>query len=364
MNFRKFLFFKKKKSVSHEFSFQPHASASPQGCVLPQASDSPQGCVSPRSPRKSVSPTFRGAFTLVELLVVIAIIGMLVGLLLPAVQQAREAARKIQCSNNIHQLALACHNYASQQAEKLPPGSSKEALGTLKSRYGLFAFILPQLEQNALYQQIDFKKPARDYLDGASELAATVVPAFICPSFGEAAVSTKSSHEFGALSLYDGCAGAIRTAAENRTPTTKVISRTVGDVPCNGMFEWGSENVRMGMIRDGLSNTLMFGEIPAPRIADCVSLNSHPYYARSWLCGGVDTSTQPFYSCKVCENPINQPENKANRMNHQPFGSRHPGGAPFAFGDGSVHFLSEGIDFTLYRDLATRNGAEIISEYE
>jgi len=309
----------------------------------------------------------RSAFTLVELLVVIAIIGMLVGLLLPAVQQAREAARKVQCSNKIKQLGLAAHNYASAMQDRLPPGSSWEALGTIKSRYGLFTFLLPYVEQTALYQRIDLTKSSREYyLNPGREEAATLVDAYICPDWGEEPVSRTTGHLFGGLALYNGVAGAIRTTSEGRTatPTSQIVKRQVGNVPRNGLFEIGSKGVRFGQVKDGLSNTLMFGEIPAPKIRKCSEWNTYPYYARGWMCGGVDTSTQPFYSAKVCEYPINKPENKTGIMNHQSFGSGHPGGSQFAFGDGSVQFLSEGIDFVLYRDLATRSGEEPVSDWQ
>ncbi|MDO4576052.1 MAG: DUF1559 domain-containing protein [Planctomycetia bacterium] len=300
------------------------------------------------------------AFTLVELLVVIAIIGMLVGLLLPAVQQAREAARRMSCSNNMRQIGLACHTYAAGHNEKLPPGSDKINDGN--GRFSFLAYILPNVEQLALYQQIDFQATgtaAWNYMSSQSEIAATLIPTYVCPSFGENPVSTKASHEFGALSTYNGNAGAIRKASEGRTETVLVRKCVVGDVPHNGLFDWGVEDIRFASVRDGLSNTLMLGEIPAPKIRECVSLNTYPYYARCWICGSYNSNTQPFYCAKVCENPINRPENKANRMNHQSFGSQHPGGCNFAFGDGSVHFVTEGIDFTLYRDLATRNGGEV-----
>ena len=309
----------------------------------------------------------RFAFTLVELLVVIAIIGMLVGLLLPAVQQAREAARKIQCSNKIKQLGLAAHNYATSMQDRLPPGSGEEALGAMKSRYALFTFLLPFIEQNGLYQQIDQKQPCREYyLNTGHEIAATLVPDYICPDWGEDPISRTKNHLFGALSLYNGVAGAIRTASEGRTPTptSQIMKRQVGDVPRNGLFEIGSKGIKFGQVKDGLSNTLMFGEIPAPKVRQCSEWNTYPYYARGWICGGVDTSTQPFYSAKVCEYPINKPENKTGIMNHQSFGSGHPGGSQFAFGDGSVQFLSEGIDFVLYRDLATRSGEEPVAEWQ
>ncbi|MDO5114230.1 MAG: DUF1559 domain-containing protein, partial [Planctomycetia bacterium] len=299
-------------------------------------------------------------FTLVELLVVIAIIGMLVGLLLPAVQQAREAARRMQCSNHLRQIGLAIHNFAAVSNEKLPPGSDAQNNGD--GRFSFFAYILPQMEQTALYEQIDFTatgQAAVALLNQADPIAATIIPAFVCPSFGENPLSTKSNHEFGALTTYNGIAGAVRTADEGRTPTTHVRQCVVGDVPYNGMFAWGIDDIRMGTVSDGLSNTLMLGEIPAPKIRDCVSLNAYPYYARAWICGSQESSTQPFYSCKVVESRINQPMNQKNRMNYQPFGSGHPGGAVFVRGDGSVSFFSESLELLPYRDMATRNGGEV-----
>jgi prepilin-type N-terminal cleavage/methylation domain-containing protein len=138
----------------------------------------------------------RQAFTLVELLVVIAIIGILVGLLLPAVQAAREAARRMQCTNNLKQIGLAIHNYEST-IKRIPPGAVWNG-GTVDVTFGRFvgpinergsslAFILPYIEQQALYSQFDFALPINNArfpanIQGGMFLKGARVPAYICPS--------------------------------------------------------------------------------------------------------------------------------------------------------------------------------------
>ena len=124
----------------------------------------------------------RYAFTLVELLVVIAIIGILVGLLLPAVQAAREAVRRMSCANNLKQLGLAIHNFESAN-ERLPPGAIWSSSGNKKG--SILIYLLPYLEQDNLYRQFDLTKSNTDeqLLPNSTQMiGATSVPVFICPS--------------------------------------------------------------------------------------------------------------------------------------------------------------------------------------
>ena len=191
----------------------------------------------------------RKAFTLVELLVVIAIIGILIALLLPAVQAAREAARRMQCSNNLKQMGLAIHNYASAHTI-FPPGSR----GAYK--HALFTVILPYMEHNAIYEMIDLTQPT--YAVASAEARFTEISEYICPSFtGERVIGTRETsvniYSAGALVTYQGVGGARGKAGE----TTKASA--YGDMPNNGLFAWEKER-RPRDVPDGLSNTFAIGE--------------------------------------------------------------------------------------------------------
>jgi len=316
-------------------------------------------------------------FTLVELLVVIAIIGMLVGLLLPAVQMAREAARRSQCSNNLHQIAIACHNYATANNNQLPPGVQDKAYSYYPAGYGgygLFTLILPYMDQGALFQQIDMEnKMATSYQGANDSIGNTRIGAYICPSFPEEPVNTdasKGAYFCGALALYNGVAGAVHTANDNSgkssddhntykaTPSAQLYRCTEGDVPNNGCFFF-LKPVKMGSIVDGTSNTLMLGEIPAANIAKQTtnSWHTYPYYARAWIVGANSGGNRGFYSAKVAECKINK-STSSSKFNYQAFGSHHSGGAYFSRADASISFVSENIDYHLYRNLATRCGKE------
>lgn len=306
----------------------------------------------------------KNGFTLVELLVVIAIIGMLVGLLLPAVQQAREAARRMTCSNNSRQIALACHHYVSAFSSYFPPGVDERAYATSETKgagsgsYGLFAYILPYMEQSALYAMIDFNISAEDYhLNQRNHpLSTTVIPGYVCPSWGEPAFCTYdagASWTYGAMCTYNGLAGTIRNAGET------FFQAQEGNIPHNGMFYWG-EKIHESMVRDGLSNTLLLGEIAVTE--SIPRWGAYPFYVRAWLPGSNHGSNRGLYSAKVVVSGLNQHNASITGFNHQPMGSAHPGGVVFARADGSVTFLTDSIAWETYQALSTRDGQEVVSE--
>ncbi|HMO87102.1 MAG TPA: DUF1559 domain-containing protein, partial [Lacipirellulaceae bacterium] len=312
-----------------------------------------------RGRRPSATPT-RGArrarasgappgFTLVELLVVIAIIAVLIGLLLPAVQAARAAARRTQCSNNLKQLGLALQGYHGQH-QTLPPGAR---LHRLESKPGVSwrVLVLPQIEQAALYGEI---QPLPD--GGANSWAAAShpVPAFFCPEVGLPA----ATGQVMLASTYDGVAGAGRNGER-----IDLEDAMCGDIDADGLL-YPNSRVRFGMIGDGTSNTLAVGERtylfsdwmtgatylddPPTRIANGGSKNiRYPINA--------DAATFGYYVGDFAA-PAGAP--RTSLLNDLWFGSQHAGGAYFAMADGSVQFLRSEIDFTIYQDLATRNGGE------
>lgn len=300
----------------------------------------------------------RLGFTLVELLVVITIIGILIALLLPAVQAAREAARRMQCTNNLKQIALACHNYAETWDSCFPPGSPGA------KRHGLFSVILPYLELSSVYDVII--KDATDCVTIANKIGRdTSVSAYLCPSYGGQSAFTTYAYSnadanfasHGVITTYQGVGGAF---SPNAT-VTGTIASVYGDLPNNGIFQM--EKVRrIAEVRDGLSNTLAVGEF--------VSLDRAGGYAvapgnmRMWISGGAGTvagKTYVGYTFKTIVFGVNSPLDRLNDLtpyNYLPMVSPHPGGCNFAVADGSVQFINDSINLDTYKALATADGGE------
>jgi prepilin-type N-terminal cleavage/methylation domain-containing protein len=328
--------------------------------------------------RCAVQQFSRSAFTLVELLVVIAIIGVLVALLLPAVQAAREAARRSQCSNNLHQMGLAAQNHVAAQGT-LPmgygrtPQSVKDGYNFVKR--GLFTDLLQYIEGQTAYNQVifDYKTAGKQFYDDPAR--DIVIDAFTCPAWPDPKVmqSAPAGYEYqlGAISTYSGIAGAVRDANDT-------INSSFGRLPKNGAFTMtqvagGSvfqPNVLVGYARelkevtDGTSNSLLIGEFVH---RDCCFTefkedppgNTRPWYISGYLDGP--------YSMRVAENPPNvcvvrNPQNcvtgQAINFNHLPMGSFHAGITQFVFVDGSVHSIADSIELEVYKSLATVNGDE------
>ena len=310
-------------------------------------------------------------FTLVELLVVITIIGILISLLLPAVQAAREAARRLQCSNNLKQIALALHSYHEAHSS-LPYAAGSCCYGNPEASGGIWTtMILPQLEQSGLYGQIDFKKYTKDL---PPTVVTTVISAYVCPS--DAGDSPVLNDRFDrdnpnpATGLwYTGSMGPTAVdgsdRASNQCPlcpagTTPSPSNyccqghNFGTAPGNGygygssvgMFGRYHNPITFDMVRDGLSNTIMLGET-LPRT--CI------YYSAFAANFNVSTTNIPINT----PNLANDPTGAANWWISSGFKSTHPGGANVALGDGSVTFLNETINFQVYNNLGTRAGGEV-----
>jgi prepilin-type N-terminal cleavage/methylation domain-containing protein/prepilin-type processing-associated H-X9-DG protein len=315
----------------------------------------------------------RKGFTLIELLVVIAIIAILIGLLVPAVQKVRAAAARIQCSNNLHQLALASFNYEGNvhwfpAGINIPANTQYTASGTLfgstLAKYGPAPIpnqfiswpeaLFPYLEQDSLYKQLNLSQNQYANLTrnpsgpGAQPIKSLVCPADILPPSD--VVVGFSGYYFGIIS-YGGCAGTVSTFYPAATR--------------DGVFYINSAT-RVSDVLDGTSNTIFFAE--------------RFHYDPNWATasgGGADITT---YGGWVWTNPnamedlmlgtevpINWmiPAGQTGFAVTDPrlnaIGSGHTRGANVCMGDGSVHFLSDSINLSTLQALGTRAGNEVVS---
>ena len=309
-------------------------------------------------------------FTLVELLVVIAIIGILIAMLLPAVQAAREAARRMQCANNLKQFGLAIHNYVSTY-NQLPLLSVplQNADGSLKSstHFSLYSHLMPFMEQQMLYDQIDF---STDPIYQDESVKNATVATFVCPSFPGDPKITNNSNAYmnGSIVTYEATIGAYYdTTAQGSMGSTS--GSKFGVLPGNGLFAWKTTK-RLSDVSDGLSNTLAMGEFTLT--GDNGDGNSSNAYFRPWLFGGYDngddaslsTAGLASYVGKVVRFSFAQEQERmqgsSDLFNHMPMYSPHAGGCQFAFADGSVHFLAEDIELETYKSMATASGGEVV----
>ena len=293
----------------------------------------------------------RKGFTLVELLVVITIIGILIALLLPAVQAAREAARRMHCSNNLKQTGLALHNYHAALGSFPPGGMSDNGIGWLP-------LILPYLEQQQLHARFDFG--AGDWVSaGKNEQALNQVSAFLCPSC-KVEVSILSTYnnfleqvngQDPYTTHYYGIMGPKGINLVTGAAYGHDDSGYHGGHATQGILHKNSA-VKIRDVTDGTSNTFAVGEI---------SWNDYPEY-RTWMRGATLTGTDgipgtAMGTAKNLATAINS--GVPPYWNDAGFGSEHPGGAHFLMCDGAVKFVSENVDFDAYLATASRDGGEL-----
>ena len=290
----------------------------------------------------------RQAFTLVELLVVIAIIGILVALLLPAVQAAREAARRMSCSNNLKQIALSLHNYHDTQ-NTLPIGHIRRWINPVTgnvewartSGWGWGGLALPFIEQGALHSHVNFSLSVYDPVNLA-ELATT--PGFVqCPSDTIPKLANPESPSGGAplilTSNYFACGGSW--ANSHREPTRVSSGGDYVDEDLNGMFS-ADVCYRFRDCTDGLTNTFLIGESIYRKPSNFTQNGRYVGSAR--LSDGRPAVTLALI--KPGDRFINDPRT-GNAVMRDTYSSRHPSGTQFALTDGSVRFVSETIEHTV-----------------
>lgn len=312
----------------------------------------------------------RDGFTLVELLVVIAIIGILIALLLPAVQAAREAARRMQCSNNLKQIGIGLHNYHDIHKRLPPPGIADNEISWI-------VLILPLLEQSSLHDQFSFSygnygTPNKNGLAFQYKLAM-----FLCPSAKNERV-TISGDSYGLPSTADRPYTSHYVGVLGPRDSSPANPATGGAYPYLGAGSYGwiddtgafamPNGVGLHEIIDGTSNTFLVGEYSW--WATDETSDRH----RSWMrgCGGSYPAVHPFvrYEMTTVAHGENwamvQAKNiryplgskNASNFNDVALGSQHPGGAGFLLCDGSVSFVSESVNWSLYKSVASRNGTE------
>ncbi|UUO04610.1 DUF1559 domain-containing protein [Blastopirellula sp. J2-11] len=332
----------------------------------------------------------RQAFTLVELLVVIAIIGVLIALLLPAVQQAREAARRMQCANNLKQIGLGLQNYHDTfltfpYGGSVVSGVNWGAGGS--TGQGLFnwrSFILPFVEQGSLADQMKSEMgTTSDFVAGSGTAAwatkvegltaaQTTVTMYQCPSDSGAsrdsvAISWSNMPHFtGPIASYYGSAGPTATGSTT-TPTSPCALTTGCTIygPDNdhlgaagttspGMFVERASKIGMRDVTDGTSNTLMVGEERS------VSDDGYPWQLSHWMEAVSLGSTIKGINSDIRTSTYGS---TVASYYDKSFSSLHPGGAQFLFVDASVHFLPETIDIRTFCNLGTKAGGETLSDY-
>lgn len=336
-------------------------------------------------------------FTLVELLVVIAIIGILVALLLPAVNSARAAARRVQCVNNIRQLALASHNYENSQ-KSFPPGLSTYGPNSGQGRsdwhgHTVFTHLLPYMEEGALSDlwnfgttTADFRSNTRDQSNGLTVDApsATVIAPFICSS--DQLPENPAQLDYSSPGYALGWHGIASYVANSGTYSTYFRDQAMKS---DGMFFMTGEDsqpedyqqflkpnqkpAKISQVKDGTSKTIFFGEryhldpIFDRRLHEQGTFSRYPiarWGAWGWTGGGNGT-THVFACSRVSINYTTPPDVESGylgvNLRMSAFGSGHPGGANFAFVDGSVRFLTESLEDITFQALSTRAGIETTS---
>ena len=333
------------------------------------------------------SARHRRGFTLVELLVVIAVIGILLGLLLPAVQAVREAARRTACKNNIRQLGLALHNYEAA-FERFPMGyayisgsdyaaktgysvaSGYDEANHLGHSWG--TYVLPFLEQQNLYDQIKLNLPGFDPANLVPREFS--LPIFLCPTDAWSHENfvvrddTVSPIEQYAAASYCANWGPAQGVADTPGDPSDDVNLDATPDQSRGPF-YRNSRIRFADVRDGVSQTLAIGERTNGPIYDFngqpIGTPPHPNFETTWFAAirdiGVpddDHGHMVLFDAEYGPNQARGSGTGADRGISAP----HSGLAQFAFLDGSVHTLSASIDLGVYRALASIRGREVIGD--
>jgi prepilin-type N-terminal cleavage/methylation domain-containing protein len=323
-----------------------------------------------KSKRVIVNSAFlpRRGFTLIELLVVIAIIAILIGLLLPAVQQAREAARRTECRNKLKQLALACHNHESQHGHF--PGGRLDTYYSNGPNWSWMFSVLPFIEESNFHETSDVDVTPPPLIRDKPSIVAASFVAFWCPSDPKAVNSPITNPDNYNLFDPDGIAPQLASGVSSYRGN---LGANWGGAAVGGPGWWGgdprwtnpdnhgeydgcahgdgvvlgsSNRIRIRDVTDGTSNTFMIGEC---KVDSCC------------LEGWAHTDSA-VATCAIPPNvtqPNGLPYPNSEWQNTYSFSSYHIGGVQFALTDGSVRFIGDSISLDVYRALATRGAGEV-----
>jgi prepilin-type N-terminal cleavage/methylation domain-containing protein len=313
----------------------------------------------------------RCGFTIVELLVVMAIIGVLVALLLPAVQAAREAARRMQCANNLKQIGLATHSYENAHRVFPPAALFIDSVSPALPRGSVQMRLLPYIEQQTLYDAFDFKKDTDGQkLPDGRVIGSIVVSTYVCPSDthdgtilvnAEPRAAMNYSASAGSMDQINnsGCSCALNANYNalslsgylgRAKPSQAIPERISGPFLRNsGITAFKNYACQAAECRDGLSNTLFFGEVRP-------TCSGHVIRGWAWTSNsdGLSSTNYPINLDSCNDQSPDGCQRPCNWNTEFGFRSMHIGGALFAFGDGSVHFLAENIDMQNFQYLGDK----------
>jgi prepilin-type N-terminal cleavage/methylation domain-containing protein/prepilin-type processing-associated H-X9-DG protein len=314
----------------------------------------------------------RRGFTLIELLVVIAIIGVLIALLLPAVQAAREAARRTQCVNNLKQLGIAIHNFHDTQGQ-LPVSSRPNGLTPLPRTSGV-TLLTNYIEQNSVYNAYNFSFTWGEPVN--STAVQTRISSLLCPS----SPNPERLDGIPEATNWTPTVAAVSDYGPTISVDPRLVTAKLVDGAGKGMLA-KNEKVRLADVLDGLSNTIMYAETAGRpflyrkggRLAG--TLPTVRVNAGGWARAANDFSVDgasadgSVLPGPVAINATNGEDFGSSTYPHPYYGTEgsseafafHPGGANFLFGDGSVKFLKETIPIRIFAKLVTREGGEIVS---
>ncbi len=305
----------------------------------------------------------RNAFTLVELLVVIAIIGLLVALLLPAVQAAREAARRLQCTNNIRQMGIAMHNYESSFRVFPHGGAGSVSLTSApilaRNRLSWGAAILAFLEQSSLYHSIDQSLP---YIHSRNQSAGgSLVPTYLCPTAPREELRRPNGDALNTPAIYarTDYAGNYGERSLRCFPATNCQNNYGNATGGRGTLLIGLDpEVAIRDVTDGTSNTILVGE--APEGLHSIWIGHKNVFDQS---APVSAKVSLSSTWQPCLPPF-----KSRRGDFCDFGqefhSYHTGGANFLLADGSSHFHSSTVDVRVTAALLSRSGGETATDFQ